>query len=368
MSDKEPGKQPFSEQAGEQSGGQSLSEHGIETRYNSETHWFSQIEDLSRADLTSARPANSSSEGSAHSENSAKSAHSVSLKNRAKRAKPNAEPSAAARLKKSLKSALKKATHSRRTDYEKLEERVKQFQAVSFDVFDTALFRRCGEPHAIFDIVAQSCEVSDFVRRRIEAEQCARKIHGKRTNLEHIYECLELPLEKSDGTRDAMRMILKEMELNAERSNLRAKPEILRLYRQAAEAGIRVAFISDMYLPSEFLRKILVTAGYKGLENSGFADAADSVSGSASGSVAGSVSGSASASAKSGSASAEPGQPQFVIVSCEEGEEKTDGGLFKAAIEKHGWTKNSLHIGDSIRHDLIGARRAGIKSCLINRY
>ncbi|MBQ1282540.1 MAG: HAD family hydrolase, partial [Bifidobacteriaceae bacterium] len=138
------------------------------------------------------------------------------------------------------------------------------------------------------------------------------------------------------------------------------KPEILRLYLQAVEAGIRVAFISDMYLPSEFLRKILVTAGYKGLENSGFADAADSVSGS--------VAGSASASAKSGSASAEPGQPQFVIVSCEEGKEKTDGGLFKAAIEKHGWTKNSLHIGDSIRHDLIGARRAGIKSCLINRY
>lgn len=326
---------------------------------NSEIHWFSQIEDLDRADLISARSA---------SAGCASSSCSASPETRAKHMKSDAEPSAAARLKKSLKSVLKKATHSRRTDYEKLEERVKQFQAVSFDVFDTALFRRCGEPHAIFDIVAQSCEVSDFVRRRIEAEQCARKIHGKRTNLEHIYECLELPLEKSDGTRDAMRMILKEMELNAERSNLRAKPEILRLYRQAAEAGIRVAFISDMYLPSEFLRKILVTAGYKGLENSGFADAADSVSGSASGSVAGSVSGSASASAKSGSASAEPGQPQFVIVSCEEGEEKTDGGLFKAAIEKHGWTKNSLHIGDSIRHDLIGARRAGIKSCLINRY
>lgn len=318
---------------------------------NSEIHWFSQIEDLDRADLISARPA---------SAGCASSSRSASPETRAKHMKSDAEPSAAARLKKSLKSALKKATHSRRTDYEKLEERVKQFQAVSFDVFDTALFRRCGEPHAIFDIVAQSCEVSDFVRRRIEAEQRARKIHGKRTNLEHIYECLELPLEKSDGTRDAMRMILKEMELNAERSNLRAKPEILRLYRQAAEAGIRVAFISDMYLPSEFLRKILVTAGYKGLENSGFADAADSVSGS--------VAGSASASAKSGSASAEPGQPQFVIVSCEEGEEKTDGGLFKTAIEKHGWTKNSLHIGDSIRHDFLGARRAGIKSCLINRY
>lgn len=304
---------------------------------NSEIHWFSQIEDLDRADLISARPA---------SAGCASSSRSASPETRAKHMKSDAEPSAAARLKKSLKSALKKATHSRRTDYEKLEERVKQFQAVSFDVFDTALFRRCGEPHAIFDIVAQSCEVSDFVRRRIEAEQRARKIHAKHTNLEHIYECLELPLEESDGTREAMRMILKEMELNAERSNLTAKPEILRLYSQAAESGIRVAFISDMYLPSEFLRKALVSAGYEGLKSGGFA---------ASGSAA-------------GTASAESEQSQFVIVSCEEGKEKTDGGLFKAAIEKHGWTKNSLHIGDSIRHDLIGARRAGIKSCLINRY
>lgn len=308
-----------------------------ETR-NSDTQWFSQIEDLGRADLASP-------DIKGGGENS---------KTGAKHEKPHAGPSAAAsvaRLKKSLKSALKKATHSRPTDYEKLAERVKQFHAVSFDVFDTALVRSCGEPHAIFDIVAQSCEVPDFARRRIEAEQRARKIHGKRTNLEHIYECLELPLEESDGTRDAMRMILKEMELNAERSNLRAKPEILQLYSHAVEEKIRVAFISDMYLPSEFLRKILVTAGYKGLENSGFADAADSVSGSV-----------------AGSASAESEQSQFVIVSCEEGKEKTDGGLFKAAIEKHGWTKNSLHIGDSIRHDLIGARRAGIKSCLINRY
>ena len=318
---------------------------------NSEIHWFSQIEDLDRADLISARPA---------SAGCASSSRSASPETRAKHMKSDAEPSAAARLKKSLKSALKKATHSRPTDYEKLAERVKQFHAVSFDVFDTALVRSCGEPHAIFDIVAQSCEVPDFARRRIEAEQRARKIHGKRTNLEHIYECLELPLEESDGTRDAMRMILKEMELNAERSNLRAKPEILQLYSHAVEEKIRVAFISDMYLPSEFLRKVLVTAGYKGLENSGFADAADSVSGS--------VAGSASASAKSGSASAEPGQPQFVIVSCEEGEEKIDGGLFKTAIEKYGWTKNSLHVGDSIRHDFLGARRAGIKSCLINRY
>ena len=317
-----------------------------ETR-NSDTQWFSQIEDLGRADLASP---------------DIKGGGEIP-KNVAKHEKPHAEPSVAAsvaRLKKSLKSALKKATHSRPADYKKLADQVKQFQAVSFDVFDTALVRSCGEPHAIFDIVAQSCEVPDFARRRIEAEQRARKIHGKRTNLEHIYECLELPLEESDGTRDAMRMILKEMELNAERSNLRAKPEILQLYSHAVEEKIRVAFISDMYLPSEFLRKVLVTAGYKGLENSGFADAADSVSGS--------VAGSASASAKSGSASAEPGQPQFVIVSCEEGEEKIDGGLFKTAIEKYGWTKNSLHVGDSIRHDFLGARRAGIKSCLINRY
>lgn len=310
---------------------------GSGSSQNSEIHWFSQIEDLDRADLISARPA---------SAGCASSSRSASPETRAKHMKSDAEPSAAARLKKSLKSALKKATHSRRTDYEKLEERVKQFQAVSFDVFDTALFRRCGEPHAILDIVAQSCDVPDFARRRIEAEERARKIHAKHTNLEHIYECLELPLEESDGTREAMRMILKEMELNAERSNLTAKPEILRLYSQAAESGIRVAFISDMYLPSEFLRKALVSAGYKGLKSGGFA---------ASGSAA-------------GTASAESEQSQFVIVSCEEGKEKTDGGLFKAAIEKHGWTKNSLHIGDSIRHDLIGARRAGIKSCLINRY
>jgi putative hydrolase of the HAD superfamily len=57
-----------------------------------------------------------------------------------------------------------------------------------------------------------------------------------------------------------------------------------------------------------------------------------------------------------------------VVISAELGAAKPDPAIFRAALERLGATADAaLHVGDSMEHDVAGARAAGIEAVLVAR-
>lgn len=166
----------------------------------------------------------------------------------------------------------------------------------SIDIFDTALFRDVYEPRDVF-----SCVSEDFRARRIEAERVAATKNPFYT-IDDIYR--ELP------------GFDKRTELALECARTRANPDILGMYNRSPNAFV---FVSDMYLPSPVLCRLLVAAGYK--------------------------------------------RPR-VIVSCEAKAVKSDGGLFRKAGEQFG--KLTVHYDDNYSC-IAGAQKAGIRGVYVPR-
>ena len=57
-----------------------------------------------------------------------------------------------------------------------------------------------------------------------------------------------------------------------------------------------------------------------------------------------------------------------VVISAELGVAKPDPAIFRAALDRLGAdAKGALHVGDSVEHDVVGARAAGIDAVLVAR-
>jgi putative hydrolase of the HAD superfamily len=57
-----------------------------------------------------------------------------------------------------------------------------------------------------------------------------------------------------------------------------------------------------------------------------------------------------------------------VVISAELGAAKPDPAIFRAALERLGVTaREAIHVGDSVEHDVAGARAAGLEAILVAR-
>ena len=193
-------------------------------------------------------------------------------------------------------------------------DRIKKAEVVSFDIFDTLLVRNVHKPEDIFLLVEKISGSRGFVQRRIQAAVNAAKYskNGECT-LDDIYHSLE---ESTEQERDQ----LKNLELEVERRQLQANPEIRLLYKKCRDLKKRIIAVSDMYLPSSFLTELLQNIGFL---------------------------------------------VDKVYVSCEYKESKRGGGLFDAVVSEEKKTgKSIIHIGDSIKSDYLKPRQHGIHSML----
>lgn len=127
---------------------------------------------------------------------------------------------------------------------------------VSFDIFDTALIRRCGNSQILFWLLARRLFPDDeswqddfYLWRRT----CEQRTRGQR--LEEFYTGSH---RLFPAYTDAQ---LLEAELQLESEELTANPTIRGEISRHREAGNRICFISDMYLPSRFLEQILRREG-----------------------------------------------------------------------------------------------------------
>lgn len=207
-------------------------------------------------------------------------------------------------------------------DVEKLIGKCKSYKIVSFDVFDTLLKRDVYSPGDVFSLVeiqydsANAIQSSFSIKRR-NAEKKARENSAyDEITFEEIYDQIDFTLKEKEE--------LKQLELQVESSVLHANYEMLPLFRELIEKGKEIYLVSDMYLPSDFIRDILKRENITGYKK--------------------------------------------LYLSCDYRKTKRSGELFRVLCEEeHLNPKNVLHIGDSRYADYLGPRKVGMHSVHIQR-
>ena len=200
---------------------------------------------------------------------------------------------------------------------------LKNFDIISFDIFDTLLLRTVQHPTDVYKLVAiaaaeefgpASCDFYD-VRRRAE-ELAKRKALATRATeevtLDEIYANLSLLVP---GCWEFALQKLKQLELAVEDRVVHACPLIVSLISKLEKAEKQIVLVSDMYLAPETIRSIL---GRRNL-----------------------------ARAK-------------VFVSCALGASKRTGGLFDEVFKATGAQPGKIaHFGDNHFSDFVQAQGRG---------
>ena len=134
----------------------------------------------------------------------------------------------------------------------------------SFDIFDTVITRRVGEPRAAFLLLGRrlqehdqiDCSAHAFARARTDAEVRAFRNAGgldSDVSLRDIYSELGNALH---WTHDRVSRLY-EAELALESELLVTISDGKQRVDSARERGERIVYVSDMYLPSDFLEAVL---------------------------------------------------------------------------------------------------------------
>lgn len=133
-------------------------------------------------------------------------------------------------------------------------------EIVSFDVFDTLLIRPFFKATDMFNYIEALYNLPGFAQARIEAEKTARKNNKKsfdseEVTIEDIYAVIVPKFRK-----------IKEIELDTEKTLITANPNIKPVFDLLQKNGKRIVAASDMYLPKDYIKNLLIKNGYFGIE------------------------------------------------------------------------------------------------------
>lgn len=150
------------------------------------------------------------------------------------------------------------------------------FNTISFDIFDTLVHRHTYAPMDVFDAVRsklmdsqlalfQPNLIDNFPQLRRTSEQKAREHRLQQfggdaeITFDEIYDQLAILYPMDDATRQ----LLQETELALERLFLYQSQGGFAKYSEAVALNKQILFISDMYLPQEFLISMLQNLGFQ---------------------------------------------------------------------------------------------------------
>lgn len=191
---------------------------------------------------------------------------------------------------------------------------------LSLDIFDTSLIRKCGEPRKIWDLMADELfDKEDYCGRLSFVGN--RSVVEKRMMDENFYPTLNDIYEEFNVSQWGFESsLIMQLEMELEERELCPNPQMLDVVNKYRLEGFSVSFISDMYLPSVFLKKILVKHGFC-KEN------------------------------------------EKVYVSAECKASKNDGSLFDYVFKDTGTkAKQWIHYGDNEKSDYLEPKSKGVKS------
>lgn len=193
--------------------------------------------------------------------------------------------------------------------YDSVKENALNHDVVTFDIFDTLITRKVFNPKFISEIVREEMKekynivFNDYPSKRVEAEYNVRvkkKFVGD-VDIDEIYE--ELLSMTSYSEKEINQM--KELEKETEIEYCVPREEMLKLFNELKENGKKIVLISDMYLKSDTVTKMLNKCGYNGWDD--------------------------------------------MIISCEVGLRKDNGTMWDDFFSKD---VNSVHFGDNEQSDV----------------
>ena len=195
---------------------------------------------------------------------------------------------------------------------------------VSFDVFDTCLIRRCGMPYKIWDLMADRLFDKEDARGRLSFtgnRSLAEEKASAKTpfpTLKDIYDEMNVT-QWEFNQEDVM-----NLEMEIEEQELFPNPDVLNVVKDYREKNYKIAFVSDMYLPTAFIKKILIKFGF-----------------------------------------CRENENVFISADCKA--TKYSGKLFDLVFEKTGTkSKQWIHYGDNERSDYRVPKSKGIKANLVS--
>lgn len=202
----------------------------------------------------------------------------------------------------------------------------------SMDIYDTVITRTTGSPRGIFDFMQRQLPhfgsslppdlIHQFKKIRLTAEQECRQKHDLEITIEEIYEIIQ----SKYGLSDEMIQALMEKEINLEIENSIGVPEVINLIHQLQDQlSKKVIFISDMYLSSLVMQRLLQTNNLDIPLN-------------------------------------------HLYVSCDHRITKSTGDLYKRVLAEEGISPaDMIHVGNHYQSDYLVPRKIGIRSVYFDR-
>lgn len=226
-----------------------------------------------------------------------------------------------------LRNVLQKAApslpHVTQDTRQQLMDAIDSHNIISFDVFDTLIFRPLSSPFHLFNLMRKPAgdiigdHAIDFHKIRLEAEELARKKahengHQDMT-LADIHEVLCELLSLNEQQSEALRTLELETELHISQKN----HLMWDMVDYAVKQGKQIVYLSDMYLDTDYIADLLRKHDYPKLDN--------------------------------------------IYVSSDIKKTKHHGELFEHLIEDLGCSpKDILHIGDNIHSDIGQGKSYGL--------
>lgn len=158
-------------------------------------------------------------------------------------------------LRKIMKKICEEKCKYYRKSAEDLKAKIRDYDVISFDIFDTLLMRKTLNPGDIYELVDWKMYESgkhfeNFAQNRIRAE---KEIESDVPDIHAIY----VQLQKNTGISDEEREFIKKFEMQTEKENLVVRTEMAEVLRYAAALGKEVHLISDMHFPEAVLDNFL---------------------------------------------------------------------------------------------------------------
>ncbi|MCR5100028.1 MAG: hypothetical protein K6B41_01585, partial [Butyrivibrio sp.] len=141
-------------------------------------------------------------------------------------------------------------------------EKLKDYDVISFDVFDTLIFRPLTQPTDVFYFVGERLGMLDFKRIRMWAEWKTRETcHKQNGHYEVTFKEIWDKLSYETGLDADHGMKLEwEMEL----SFCYANPFMLEVWNRLKELGKELIIVSDMYLSADQITQLIEQNGFTG--------------------------------------------------------------------------------------------------------
>lgn len=143
----------------------------------------------------------------------------------------------------------------KKIEFDEAKQLIDSYDVISFDIFDTLLIRPYDKPTDLFYDIEKKEGILGFANARIIAEKEARNKYRMQEDitLGQIYDEIE----------DKYKLFMaKEMEY--EETTIQVNSIVFRLFQYAKKKQKQIIIISDMYLSSNFLKRLLMNKGITG--------------------------------------------------------------------------------------------------------